>query len=110
MLEANYRTWCAQNDVVIDDGPSESTDTIEEEEWDGFMDVDEDELPAILKEQQASKSTRKKKGKLYELVREKVRSVLEDITELADRRARMCDEHDFLKLLWAFNSEGIHFS
>lgn len=110
MLEANYRSWCAQNDVVVDDGPSDTQDTttVETEEWDGMdVDEDEDELPALLK---PKPSTRKKRGKLGELVREKVRSVLEDVTELADRRARVCDEHDFLKLLWAFNSEGIHFS
>ncbi|OJJ30714.1 hypothetical protein ASPWEDRAFT_121180 [Aspergillus wentii DTO 134E9] len=66
LLEANYRTWCAQNDIP--------------------------------------------KGKVAELVREKVRQVLEDETKLADKRARMCDENDFLKLLWAFNQKGFHFS
>ncbi|EHA23625.1 hypothetical protein ASPNIDRAFT_47196 [Aspergillus niger ATCC 1015] len=55
MLEANYRTWCAQNDIPV-------------------------------------------------------RQVLEDETRLADKRARMCDENDFLKLLWAFNQKGFHFS
>ena len=49
-------------------------------------------------------------GRVAELVREKVRRVLEDVTELADRRARLCDEGDFLKLLYAFNQEGIHFN
>ena len=53
---------------------------------------------------------RKKKGRLSELVREKVRKVLEDETQLADKRARLCDEGDFLKLLYSFNQEGIHFS
>jgi len=42
-------------------------------------------------------------------VREKVRKVLEDDTALAEKRARLCDEGDFLKLLYAFNLEGIHF-
>lgn len=45
---------------------------------------------------------------MAKLVREKVEKVLEE-TELADRRALMCDEGDFLKLLWAFNLEEIHF-
>jgi 18S rRNA (adenine1779-N6/adenine1780-N6)-dimethyltransferase len=36
--------------------------------------------------------------------------VLEDKTGLADKRARMCDEGDFLKLLWELNREGVHFS
>lgn len=131
MLESNYRTWCAQNDIAVEDGPSEVAvdDTMdvedplegeeeEEEEWGGIMDIDEDEdLPAFFKEESAMKSalknygsTRKRKGKVAELVREKVRQVLEDETKLADKRARMCDEGDFLKLLWAFNQKGIHFS
>jgi 18S rRNA (adenine1779-N6/adenine1780-N6)-dimethyltransferase len=36
--------------------------------------------------------------------------VLEDVTELADQRAAKCDENDFLRLLSAFNEEGIHFA
>lgn len=133
MVETNYRTWCAQNDVAVEEGPLEetgssgnmATDIVEdqdmeaEEEWDGIMDVeDDDDVPAFfeeqagLKEQQANSqiSKRKRKGKVAELVREKVRVVLEDETGLADKRARMCDEGDFLKLLWAFNQKGIHFS
>jgi len=35
--------------------------------------------------------------------------VLEE-TELADVRSGKCDENDFLRLLLAFNEEGIHFS
>ncbi|KAF2834867.1 dimethyladenosine transferase [Patellaria atrata CBS 101060] len=128
MLESNYRTWCAQNDIPLDDGPLDTTMTEpaegqhkadEEEEWNGFMDVDEeDDLPIFFKEEQErlsklrnkSNPNRKKKGKVAELVREKVRKVLEDVTELAERRARMCDESDFLKMLYAFNQEGIHFN
>lgn len=130
ILEANYRTWCAQNDVPVEDGPAEdptlmevenneAVDDVDEAEWDGFMDVDaegdEDGLPAFLleRQQQSAKaikgSGRKRKGKVAELVREKIRSVLEDKTQLADKRARMCDEGDFLKLLYNFNLEGIHF-
>jgi 18S rRNA (adenine1779-N6/adenine1780-N6)-dimethyltransferase len=135
MLESNYRTWCAQNDVSVEDGPAEEAlkevdnlpDDGDLEEWEGIadgtmdMDVDEDvpgedDLPDFLKEQtnKANKfeagAKRKRKGKVAELVREKVRSVLEDQTNLAEKRARMCEEGDFLKLLWAFNNEGIHFS
>ncbi|KAL2204203.1 rRNA adenine dimethylase [Sarocladium strictum] len=50
------------------------------------------------------------KTKVAELVREKIRKVLEDVTELADKRSGKCDEGDFLRLLYAFNEEGIHFS
>ena len=91
----------------------------EGEEPDETMDVDdEDDVPDFFKEQanariqEALKNqpNRKKKGKVAELVREKVRQVLEVDTKLADKRARMCDENDFLKLLWAFNQKGFHFS
>lgn len=126
-LEARYRIWCAQNDVPVEDGPASSHDVLmeienvpaqtdEPEDWDGFMDVDEDEddLPEFFKTQNTAgaekTAPRKKRGKVTELVREKVRSVLEDKTELADKRARMCEEGDFLKLLWNFNREGIHFA
>ncbi|KAK1148303.1 Dimethyladenosine transferase [Aspergillus melleus] len=127
MLEANYRTWCAQNDIPVEDGPVEDTnmDTMdtgaqdEEEELDEAMEVDdEDDVPDFFKEQANSRvqealknrPARKKRGKVAELVREKVRQVLEDETKLAEKRARMCDENDFLKLLWAFNQKGFHFS
>ena len=141
LLESNYRTWCAQNNLPLEDGTTDTNgdalmelDAIqngdlvngeganEEEEWGGIMDVDEDYMPAFCKEERNSGSLslkahsssgngkRKRKGKVAELVREKVRKVLEDETELADRRARQCDEGDFLRLLWAMNKEGIHFS
>lgn len=128
MLEANYRTWCAQNDIPVEDGPVENMDTDamdigapqdEEEEPEEAMEVDdEDDVPDFFKEQTSSRvqealknrPARKKRGKVAELVREKVRQVLEDETKLAEKRARMCDENDFLKLLWAFNQKGFHFS
>lgn len=147
MLEANYRTWCAQNDVAVEDGPSdvngadvgleidagaqtvpdgepgpddEEEEEEEEPEWAGIMDVDDPDTPSFFQDSLDEKAkvlnaksgatSRKRKGKVAELVREKARKVLEDETELADKRARMCDESDFLRLLWAFNKEGIHFS
>lgn len=129
MLEGNYRTWCAQNDIAIDDGPLEegANDTMDmdeggddgvDEEWDGIMDVEDDEdLPSFFKEEADSKakqingrtSKRRRRGKVAELIRTKVHRVLEKATGLAERRARTCDEADFLKLLWAFNQENIHF-
>ncbi|KAL9047016.1 MAG: hypothetical protein Q9214_000302 [Letrouitia sp. 1 TL-2023] len=127
MVEENWRAWCALNDIPVDEGPATDTkneemvieeimvDAEQEEEWGGIMDVDEDELPDLFKEERDRQRPqngkyRKKKGKVTELVREKVRKVLEDDTKLADKRARNCDEGDFLKLLWAFNQEGIHFN
>ncbi|EPE09745.1 dimethyladenosine transferase [Ophiostoma piceae UAMH 11346] len=44
-----------------------------------------------------------------ELVRAKVLRVLDQL-EMTERRARQCDETDFMKLLDAMNTEGIHFS
>ncbi|KAH0538117.1 hypothetical protein FGG08_005279 [Glutinoglossum americanum] len=136
LVERNYRTWCAQNDIPLEDGPSAGDgDTMdlddggdpevedEEEEWNGIVDDADDgmeDLPAFFKEEakrlsrlsgsKGSTKSRRERGKVAELVREKVRRVLEDETDLADRRAGKCDEGDFLKLLWAFNKEGIHFS
>jgi 18S rRNA (adenine1779-N6/adenine1780-N6)-dimethyltransferase len=128
MLEQNYRTWCAQNDIPVEDGPVEDAegdvmdmgqeqDQGEEEVADEVMEMEDDDVPDFFKEeanariQQAlSKPQRKKRGKVSELVREKVRQVLEDETGLAEKRARMCDENEFLKLMWAFNQKGIHFN
>lgn len=126
MLEANYRTFCAQNDIQLDDGPIDESlaESMEidaaaddDEEWGGIMDVDdEDDMPDFFREMEAKKASRlqgnpnrKKKGKVAELVRSKVLKVLES-TDLADKRARLCDEGDFLKLLYAFNTEGLHFA
>ena len=127
MLEANYRTYCAQNNIQLDDGPMDlaALDGMDVDEaaedgegWDGLMDVDDEEdIPDFFKDEAAKKAkklqdnpNRKKKGRVAELVRSKLVKVLEVDTELAEKRARMCDEGDFLKLLYAFNQEGIHFS
>ena len=129
LIERNYKTWCAQNDIFLEDGPVDTADVdmaVEEddgeEEWGGIMDLDEAEenssVPAFIREEIAraeerahgKSKSKKSRSKVGQLVREKVRKVLEDDTELADQRAGKCDEGDFLKLLWAFNNEGIHFS
>ncbi|RMX71722.1 hypothetical protein D0869_15342 [Hortaea werneckii] len=138
MLEANYRTWCAQNEVLLEDGPVEPAATGGEGDMemdgevnggaaaDGGMEVemdedgnedDGDDIPDFFREMNDKKAKktqdtpgRKRKGKVAESVRAKVQKVLEVDTELAERRARLCDEGDFLKLLYAFNREGIHFS
>jgi 18S rRNA (adenine1779-N6/adenine1780-N6)-dimethyltransferase len=117
LLEANYRTYCAQNEIILDDSLSEGQ--IEEMEIDApedgldidiDIDGDGDDVPDFFKKApRRGSSKRKRRGKVYELVKEKVRKVLEDETELADKRARQCDEGDFLRLLYAFNMEGIHF-
>ncbi|MCJ1399395.1 Dimethyladenosine transferase [Xylographa trunciseda] len=130
MLESNYRTWCAQNEVVVEEGLEEEEDGgdvmevdeevrlgEEDDDWNG-IDVEDDDIPAFFKEDtdltakqlNGRLSKRRRKGKVAELIREKVRKVLEDVTDLAEKRARACEEGDFLKLLWAFNQEGIHFN
>ncbi|KAH7081967.1 S-adenosyl-L-methionine-dependent methyltransferase [Paraphoma chrysanthemicola] len=131
LLASNYRLFCAQNDIPLDDSPVDPNAPEQEpdaevmevdaqnddEDFKGFSDPDDpdDELPDFFKQMQAEAKpknglNRKRKGRVSELVREKVRKVLEDDTQLADKRARLCDEGDFLKLLYAFNQEGIHFS
>ncbi|KAI1381047.1 rRNA adenine dimethylase [Hypoxylon crocopeplum] len=133
MLERNYRLWCATNDIPVDDSiADENEDDIEEmevdenvppsagdeDEWGGIMDVDgqDEDTPSFFKEMKASGSeipktkSKRKKTRVALLMKEKVRKVLEDVTELADMRSGKCDENDFLRLLAAFNAEGIHFS
>ena len=131
MLESNYRTWCSQNNIQVDDDDSaksqdivmetiveEENDNYEEDEWGGIMEDDEHEVPAFfkdeldlqVKQENERQSKRRKKGKVAELIRNKVQRVLGERTGLAEKRARACDEGDFLKLLWAFNNEGIHFN
>ncbi|KAF4965009.1 hypothetical protein FSARC_7130 [Fusarium sarcochroum] len=121
MVERNYRTWCAMNGVPVDDSVVEDGQDDMDMENDAVdangMDVDEDEeAPEFFKEVQSSMTnttktkSKRKKTKVAALIREKIRKVLEDVTELADKRSGKCDENDFLRLLFAFNEEGIHFS
>lgn len=121
MLESNYRTYCAQNDIPLEDGPAEDGDEemdVDDGVEDEIMEIDDEEdLPDFFKEEADKKArkmldnpNRKRKGRVAELVRSKVKKVLEVDAELAEKRARLCDEGDFLKLLWAFNQEGIHFA
>lgn len=124
MLERNYRTWCALNGVAIDDTALEEDDTMDvdmeaEEEWDGIADEDEeiDDTPSFFKEEadrlakEKSHKTpsKRKKTRVNALIQAKIARVL-DKTGLADARSGKCDENDFLRLLLAFNEEGIHFA
>jgi 18S rRNA (adenine1779-N6/adenine1780-N6)-dimethyltransferase len=130
MVERNYRVYCAMNSIPLDEteiGEDEQMDldeglgpADEEEEWGGIIEADEevDETPSFFKEEAAriareqpvKTKSKRKKTRVAELVREKIRKVLEDVTELADKRSGKCDENDFLKLLYAFNQEDIHFA
>ncbi|RCI09248.1 hypothetical protein L249_1532 [Ophiocordyceps polyrhachis-furcata BCC 54312] len=116
MVEKNYRTWCALNGLSVDDTLEDDDDDVEMnmDEEDGKMDVDDD-TPDFFKSALPPPPPPKTKGKrqrtkVATLVRDKIRKVLEDVTMLADQRAGKCDENDFLRLLLAFNQEGIHFS
>ncbi|KAG6038121.1 hypothetical protein E4U19_001043 [Claviceps sp. Clav32 group G5] len=132
MVEKNYRTWCALNGVPIDETVVDDSADVDMDDdgttaanngtadFDGMdvdNDVDGDDLPDFFKEMQNNSAaaipktkSKRKKTKVAELVREKIRKVLEDVTELADKRSGKCDENDFLRLLFAFNEEGVHFS
>ncbi|KAK6360525.1 Dimethyladenosine transferase [Orbilia blumenaviensis] len=123
LIERNYRTWCAQNDIPLDteeDGDVEMGGEVEEvvadnDVMEGLEGVDDDDLPRgyheIMSESRGAKKQGKRKyrGKVAELVRSKVKRVLEE-TDLANRRAAKCDQGDFLNLLYSFNKEGIHFN
>ncbi|KAI9788931.1 MAG: Dimethyladenosine transferase [Peltula sp. TS41687] len=126
LIEKNYRTWCAQNSIPLDETMLDVADEAnlqtedremndEDEEWQGIM---EDESPEDIQEIMGrpdndgipdKNPTGRTRSRVRQLVEDKVRKVLRE-TQLADRRAGKCDETDFLKLLWAFNKEGIHFS
>lgn len=97
MLERNYKLWCSQNDVELDDSPLAEGEAIgsgavegddmdvdmavDEDEWNGFSDpeIEDDELPDFFKQmrdEQIARNqkglNRKKKGRVHETVREKV--------------------------------------
>ncbi|KAJ4421464.1 Dimethyladenosine transferase [Gnomoniopsis sp. IMI 355080] len=137
LVERNFRTWCALHNVAVDDtvvedggaedeamdvdeneGPPAGEADQEEDEWGGIMDVDDDndddDVPSFFKEQAGAGQhpktpSRRKKTKVAELVRAKVAKVLQS-TDMADQRAGKLDENAFLKLLYAFNRENIHFA
>jgi 18S rRNA (adenine1779-N6/adenine1780-N6)-dimethyltransferase len=120
----NYKIYCSLNNIPIDesipDAATGDVDTVVDladvemdvdgddapengEEWGGLDDEDED-MPSFFKETgddaHAKEKTpsRNPKSKVALVVRAKVAKVL-DVTDLADKRARQCDQNDFLKLL-----------
>ncbi|KZL76215.1 dimethyladenosine transferase [Colletotrichum tofieldiae] len=123
MLEKNYRTWAAMNNVPLDDSlvEDEEDDAMEmDDDADAGADEDDaepmdDDTPEFFKELAAAgkapekTKSKRKKTKVAALVRSKIERALES-TDLLEKRARSCDETDFLKLLSALNSEGIHFA
>lgn len=96
MIERNYRTWCAQNDIPLEDGPPDDVGMEDEEVEDEQMDIDNDEeLPSFFSSASKTDVKRKSKGKVADLVRAKIRKVLEE-TGLGQQRAAKCDEANFL--------------
>ena len=120
LLEENWRTWCAQHDIAIDeealpDVVSDRSNGVATEMQGASMNLDAvDQVEA----DQSAESTsthpggrrKARRGKIATMVREKVRVAIEEDTKLAEKRARTCDQGDFLNLLWAFNKQGIHFA
>jgi 18S rRNA (adenine1779-N6/adenine1780-N6)-dimethyltransferase len=96
MVERNYRLYCAMNNVPLDETPVEDDDEKGEADMGGEdqMDVDEDDdAPEFFREMAAASTpaqtkSKRKKTKVALLVKEKIRKVLEDDTELADKVGR----------------------
>ncbi|KAI0907430.1 dimethyladenosine transferase-like protein [Ustulina deusta] len=121
LVETNYRLYCATNDIPIDEGLVDDAGEdeemeVDENDNDASMDIDgDDDMPSFFgaarnpDEGVLSKKAPHKKTRIAVLVKEKVRKVLEE-TELAGSRSAKMHENDFLRLLAAFNAEGIHFS
>jgi 18S rRNA (adenine1779-N6/adenine1780-N6)-dimethyltransferase len=126
IMERNYRIFCSMNSIQLEEGVVEDEEEEDEEmevddklgagDEDGMdMDGDGDDTPSFFKEASSSNAyaktkSKRKKTKVAVLVREKIRKVLEDDTQLADQRSGKLAENDFLRLLHAFNSENLHFS
>ncbi|KAI5788282.1 dimethyladenosine transferase [Geopyxis carbonaria] len=111
LVERNWRTWCATNDIPIDDSaPAEDVamGDADEEMEEETMEIDEDGTGAV-QTVKVKVDPKKKRGRVALLVKAKVEKVLEE-TGMGEKRAVKCDEGDFLELLYAFNKEGIHFS
>lgn len=87
------------------DDDAQDNENEEENNDDEAMEEDEDEdMPVFFKEQNDANTKDSKtpsknpKSKVALIVKAKLNKVLAS-TGLADKRARMCDQNDFLKLL-----------
>ncbi|KAI1421544.1 dimethyladenosine transferase-like protein [Xylaria sp. FL1777] len=122
LIETNYRLYCAQNDIPIDEGLVDDAGEdeemeVDEDDNDASMDVDgDDAIPSFFGTTKnpdegvpTSKKGSLKKTRTAVLIKEKVLKVLEE-TDLVSSRSAKLHENDFLRLLAAFNAEGIHFS
>ena len=105
LVERNYRTWCAQNEVLLEEGEGESIPDGDVEMGDiggdvemgrdGEEEEEDGDVPSFFKVKEEERPRRKSRGKVANLVKGKVQKVLEE-TGLGDKRAGKCDEADFL--------------
>ncbi|KAB8205442.1 ribosomal RNA adenine dimethylase-domain-containing protein [Aspergillus parasiticus] len=94
------------NDADADDVPEMDEDDI----LMGDMAFEKKNVPEIPKGALLTIGNNKvSRVMVTKLIQAKLQRIL-DQTELANARAQKCDENDFLRLLHAFNKEGIHFS
>lgn len=151
----NYKVYCTLNNIAIDesivdeaaamdgmdvdmdvDDEPDNKDGGDDEELGDADEDDDEDMPTFFKDlksaeaaKEAAKTpSRNPKSKVALVVRAKVNKVLAG-TGLSEKRARQCDQNDFLKVLlgrnpivlnaccelkltWliAFHDEGIHFS
>jgi 18S rRNA (adenine1779-N6/adenine1780-N6)-dimethyltransferase len=92
-------------DVDMDDN-DDNDDGEEAAAADGMDEDDDDDMPTFFKEAKdadvakdaAKTPSRNPKSKVALVVKAKVYKVL-DATDLTEKRARQCDQNDFLKLL-----------
>ena len=93
-------------DVEMDDDAEDNDDDEENNDVEAMEEDDEEEedMPVFFKEQNdanakdAKTPSKNPKSKVALIVKAKLNKVLAS-TGLADKRARMCDQNDFLKLL-----------
>lgn len=134
MVEQNWVTLAAMNADVIsesdwrvlrgeDDGVDDQMDDVADDDddmgdADGDDDMDVDGTREKIKNIKVNGNkggsvslggTQVPRAIVSKLILTKIRRVLSS-TELSGQRAAKCDETDFLKLLSAFNDEGLHFA
>jgi hypothetical protein len=117
LVEGSAANNDADEDMDIQDGNAENGDENDGMEVDDDGNVatndvdneaqDDDDTPSFFKELAAASAakevaktpSKRPKTKVAALVREKIRHVLEDVTGLAEKRARTLGENEFLHLL-----------
>jgi 18S rRNA (adenine1779-N6/adenine1780-N6)-dimethyltransferase len=120
-----YKVYCTLHNIAVDESVADATamataagdmdvdmdDNDDDEDGegaaaaDGMDEDDDDDMPTFFKEakdaeaaKDAKTPSRNPKSKVALVVKAKVYKVL-DATDLTEKRARQCDQNDFLKLL-----------